>query len=138
MTVIAKADLNRLTSRYRSDAEEWWATFGPALLEGEFSCAVVVTEYEPATLHLLGEDYTPDFYHVLADGREVWVEIKAPLAAYDRKTGKRLAFRGRRGMQDARSKLRAAAQKFPYWHFLEVRKFLDGNLELEHMKADAP
>lgn len=138
MTVIARADLDRLTSRYKSQTEAWWAAFGPALIEDEFKQDVVVTEYEPVTLHLLGEDYTPDFLHILANGWQVYVEVKAPLQAVDPKTGKRRAFRQVRNQQDARSKLRAAAEKFPYWHFIEYRKFLDGTHELEHIKTGLP
>ena len=134
--IVAKADLARLTSKYRSQTEEWWATFGPAILEDEFHCEVVITEYEPVTLHMTGNDYTPDFYHILADGREVWVEVKAPLAQRN-KAGKR-AFRGQQNMRDARSKLREAAESFPYWQFIEVRKFLDGNLEIERIGNGRP
>lgn len=141
--IIARADLERLTSRYRSKAEEWWATFGPAILEGELrrlnpeaAYAVVITEYEPVTLHMAGNDYTPDFLHILSDGRMVFVEVKAPLAQRNR-AGKR-AFRGQQNMRDARSKLREAAESFPYWQFVEVRKFLDGNLEIELIANGRP
>ena len=141
--IIARADLEHLTSRYRSKTEEWWATFGPAILEGELrrlnpeaACAVVITEYEPVTLHMAGNDYTPDFLHILADGRMVFVETKAPLAQRNQ-AGKR-AFRGQQNMRDARSKLREAAESFPYWQFVEVRKFLDGNLEIECIANGRP
>jgi hypothetical protein len=134
--ILALADLERLTSRYRSKAEEWWGTFGEAILADELGQEVVVTAYEPVTLHMPGNDYTPDFMHVLANGWICFVEVKAPLFERD-KAGKR-AFRGKQNMRDARSKLREAAETFPYFRFIEVRKFGTGAVEIEQVSSGRP
>jgi len=117
MTVIARANLAALLPRYDSQAEVWWATHGALLIADELNTAVALTEYHALTWHVPGGSYTPDFTHILADGRLVQVEIKGS--------------RAQRGYRDARSKLRAAASRYPWATWFEARLDGRGGFELE-------
>ena len=79
----------------------------PTIIEGATGQAVVLTMYEPVTFHIPGSNYTPDFLHILADGEQCFVEVKGSKA--------------QRGYRDARAKLRAAADVFPFYSWFEVR-----------------
>jgi hypothetical protein len=106
MTITARALLDFASQDYKSKAERHWAANGPLLIADEFFTAVAVTLYEPISFSLPGGRYTPDFLHILATGEMVFVEIKAT--------------RKQKNYRDARSKLRAAAELYPYFYFVEA------------------
>ena len=106
-TITALANVQALMPRYDSDSEEWWASYGALLLGDEAGSPVALTQYHALTLHLPGGSYTPDFLHILADGRLVVVEVKGS--------------QKQRGYRDARAKLRAAADLYRWATFYEAR-----------------
>ncbi len=107
MSDLARADITRLLPTFDSQAEAWWDTHGPLLLADELRCAVALTQYHAITVHLPGGSYTPDFLHILADGRLILVEIKGS--------------KQQRGYRDARAKLRAAADLYRWATWYECR-----------------
>jgi len=104
---MARANLAALVDPYRSNAERDWARLGALILSDEFGEAVLLTLYEPIRLSIPGGHYTPDFLHILEDGRTLFVEVKGS--------------KKQKGYRDARSKLRAAAEIFNFWTFAEAR-----------------
>lgn len=117
----ARASVAALVRGFDSKAETWWNVYGPALLSDEIGTPVVETRYHWMTVHLPGGSYTPDFYHILEDGREVLVEIKGSKA--------------QKNYRDARSKLRAAADLGRQWLWYECRVDGHGNFELERIEV---
>jgi hypothetical protein len=105
--LLVRVNLAALVPAFDSREEEWWNTHGYLLIGNEFGCDVIKTDYHGLTFHLDGERYTPDFAHVLADGRLVIVEIKA---GTPNDNGKLVC--KTKNYRDARSKLRAAAERF--------------------------
>lgn len=117
--ITAKALLEFAGKEYKSNGERRWANEGAAIIHTEFMAPVAVTLYEPISFNVPGGRYTPDFLHILSTGEMVFVEIKAT--------------RLQKNYRDARSKLRAAAEVYPYFHWVEVitpsRKFPHWSLE---------
>jgi hypothetical protein len=114
--IEAKANITRLVDPYRSKAERDWSNLGPVILPDELGGSVVVTHYEPMTIHLPGGKFTPDFLHILNDGRLVFCEVKGS--------------KRQKNYRDARSKLRAAACIHPWATWIEARQSR-GGWELE-------
>lgn len=112
----ARADVGRLMADKRSTAEREWEREGWMLLlpvlERDPAERVLLTLYEPLTLNLPGGRYTPDYLHILSSGEQIFVEIKGS--------------KKQKGYRDARSKLRAAAEVFPFWTFVEAMGGRDG------------
>lgn len=119
--LLAIADLSKLIPVYDSKAEEWWAEKGAWLLGDEIGCPVVDTYYHAVTVHLAGERYTPDFLHLLRDGRLVFVEVKGSTK--------------QKGYRDARSKLRAASVMFRWATWYEAIVGRDGWERLELIRG---
>lgn len=95
------ANLDALIPQYKSKAEEDYAIFGAAIIPQELGQLVVLTMYEPMAFYIPGGRYRPDFMHLLEDGSVVFVEVKK---------NKHL-----KSYRDSRSKLRAAAEVFPFF-----------------------
>ena len=102
--ITAKALLDFTQDRYKSVYEEIWASEGALLIADLFITPVAITLYEPISFHVPGGRYTPDFQHILQTGEIVFVEIKAT--------------RFQKNFRDAHSKLRAAAEVYPYYHWI--------------------
>lgn len=117
LAILARADVTRLLPNYDSHAEEWWARYGNLLLAHDLGCPVVLTEYHPWTWNLPGNHYTPDFLHILEDGRLVCVEVKGS--------------KSQKNYRDARSKLRLAADLFRWLTWIEARVDGRGGCEIE-------
>jgi hypothetical protein len=127
--IMARANLAALIPTYDSKAEEWWAQYGPLLMADELKQPVELTQYHALTFHLPGGSYTPDFLHILADGTQVQVEVKALIVGRDGKPNNHV----QKGYRDARSKLRAAADVFRWLTWYEVRVGARGAFELERI-----
>lgn len=93
-------------NRYKSGLEKRWGAFGPALISDEFGSPVIETKYEPFSLNMSGGSYTPDFMHVLEDGRIVIVETKGNMRM--------------KNARDSRTKFRAVANDFSIFYFVWV------------------
>jgi hypothetical protein len=106
MTIQARADLAALLPAFDSKENVWWSQYGDLLIADELGQRVMLSQYQPVTFHLPGGRYTPDFLHILADGRLVFVEIKGSTH--------------QRNYRDARSKLRAAAELYAWTTFYEA------------------
>lgn len=104
--LTARARLLALIPAFDSEGERWWQQYGALLLGDEAGSAVVWTQYHPLTFRLPGGSYTPDFLHILADGRIVLVEVKGS--------------KQQKGYRDARSKLRAAAEVYGWLVWYEA------------------
>lgn len=145
MLIEARANVEALMPKYDSKAEEWWASQGHFLLGDEVGCQVVLTQYHPLTFHVPGGNYTPDFLHILADGRLCVIEIKALILKNKvisnddgTHTVKQVHNSGaQRGYRDARAKLRAAATIFGWATWYEVRIARPGVFELERIDGRA-
>lgn len=101
----ARADVEALVLKYKSNSERKFATFAVALIGTHFGYDVMWMEYEPIRLKIPGGHYTPDFMAILRDGTAVFVEVKGS--------------RKQRNYRDARSKLRAAAEIYPFFTWCE-------------------
>jgi hypothetical protein len=84
-----------------------FAKVGALVLRGILGKKIIHLDYHPVAFLLPGETYKCDFLALACDGSQYFVECKG--------TNKSKNYR------DARSKLRAAAARFPYWNFLEAR-----------------
>lgn len=102
----AKADLDALIPKYKSNAEREWASLGNAILQDHFDTPVAYQHYEPVRFAIPGGKYTPDFLHVLEDGRIVFVEVKGS--------------KKQRGYRSSRQKLRAAAEMYPFFTWVQA------------------
>ena len=116
---FAIADLSRLIDPYRSKAEAQWTRISYLYIEDWFKCQVVRELYEPISLKLPCGNYTPDFMVILSDGRVVFVEVKGSTR--------------QKNYRDARSKLRAAAEVYPFFIFMQATGRLEA-WELEEIK----
>ena len=101
----AIADVAALTPQYRSKTEGYWAQMGNVYIADEFNARVMWEGYERARLSIPGGFYTPDFMYILENGQTIFVEIKGS--------------KRQKNYRDARSKLRAAANVYPFWTFVE-------------------
>jgi len=104
MKVIA--NVAPLSPSYKSSSELKFAQLAGPLLEAHFESRVMWLAYEPMRFRVPGGHYTPDFGAVLEDGRMVFVEVKGS--------------RKQKGYRDARSKLRAAAEWYAMFTWIEV------------------
>lgn len=95
-----------VATAYKSKLEARWAGIGPGIVGEIMGAAVVETKYEPFSLNISGGSYTPDFMHILIDGRIVIVETKGNIRM--------------RNARDSRSKFRAAANDFSIFYFVWV------------------
>lgn len=102
----AKANISALVPQYRSKIEEDFATFGPIYLADHFGERVQVMMYEPFRLKIPGGHYTPDWLAILQSGTVVIVESKGS--------------KRQKNYRDARTKLRAVAEHFPFFTFVEA------------------
>ena len=102
--ITAKALLDFAQHKYKSVYEELWASEGALIIQHELLTPVAVTLYEPMTFRIPGGRYSPDFQHILKTGEIVFVEVKAT--------------RMQKNFRDAHSKLRAAAEVYPYYHWI--------------------
>ena len=118
--MIARADVTAIAPQFDSKAELWWDKYGALLLADELGVGIALTQYHPISFYLPGGSYTPDFLHVLADGRLVFVEIKGSTK--------------QRNYRDARSKLRAAAALYRWASFYEVIVSRDSVEKIEEIK----
>jgi len=107
----AKALIDFAAKR-RSAAEDRWESEGSIILQAHTELTTLAMRYEPVRFRIPGGHYTPDFMHILADRTIAFVEIKAS--------------RKQKGYRDARSKLRAAAELYPWFHWFEARLTRDG------------
>lgn len=123
VATLARADVAALAPTYKSAAEEWWANMGPIIIGDELGSPVVDARYEPLALRIPGGSYKFDFYYLLADGREVALEVKGS--------------KRQKNYRDARSHLRAAAEWWPQWTWYEVRIARPGVFELERIDGRA-
>lgn len=103
----AVANLDALFPVYKSEAERAWAAIGELILAADFEQRVMLTMYEPVALRLPGGSYKPDFMHILETGQVIFCEVKAS--------------KHQKNYRDARSKLRAAAEVYGFWTFVEAR-----------------
>ena len=101
----AKANVQVLAPQYKSGSEAQFALLGRAILREHFDVAVGAMFYEPCRWKIPGGHYTPDFMAILEDGRVVFVEVKGS--------------RKQKGYRDARSKLRAAAEIYKMFTWIE-------------------
>ncbi len=137
--VLARADVRKLMPAVKSHEEAWWQTHGALYVANEFGCAVAVTLYEPASWSIPGGSYKPDFLHMLADGRMVFVEVKALILkdkVITRRDGTAEVKQvhnsaAQHGYRDARLRLRAAAEVYPYFVWCEARIGKRGAFEFE-------
>lgn len=118
--LVARADLSALLPKYDSAGERWWATYGPLLIAGDAHQPVALTLAHPLAFAVPGGRYTPDFLHILQDGRLVLVEIKGS--------------KRQPNYRDARSKLRAAAELYPWAAWVEARVDGRGACEIEWLR----
>ena len=106
---------------YASKAEADWAGAGPMHLYGKFGSHTVFSGYEWLGFSIPGGRYTPDFFHILEDGRFVIVEVKG-----SKKQG---------SYRDSRARLRVAASLNPWAIFVMALKSpTGGGWELEIIK----
>ena len=109
---------------YDSKTEQQFAKVGTILLYGFLDKKIVHLEYHPIQFVLLGEIYEIDFLAIAADGEQFFVECKGTNES--------------KNYRDARSKLRAAAARFPFWNFIEARwpdQKYEMAWELEHISG---
>ncbi len=118
--MYAKADLSLLEPTYRSKTEDRWAREGGAQLEALLGIKPVWTQYEPFSIRIPGGRYTPDFFYIFEDGRMGFVEVKAS--------------KHQRSYRSSRAKLRAAAETYPFFIWVEARPLGD-TWELEVINA---
>jgi len=105
----ARANVAALKPQYRSKVEEAWADIGAIYIAAEFDARVVWQMYEPATLTLSFKPratYMPDFLYILETGQVVFVEVKSR--------------KGGRGYTATRSRIRIAADRFPFFTFVQA------------------
>lgn len=103
---MAGANPDALIPKYKSKAEETWAVYGDALLKDEMGSDCRLQMYEPLRFKIPGGWYKPDFLHLMSDGTIVLVEVKGS--------------KKQRGYRSSRQKLRAAAEIYPFWRWLQV------------------
>jgi hypothetical protein len=128
-------DTASLPPKFDSKLEELWYAEGWLWLASEFGDAVVRTWYHPLTLHLPGMNYTPDFQHVLSDGRMLFVECKARIVTdvvRELKDGTAQvrqinAASKQRGYRATRLALHAAQAFWPWAVWCEVRIGVERN-----------
>ncbi len=96
-----------LPAPFKSAEEALWAEQS-ALELGRLGLVANLTEYEPLRFSVGGGWYTPDFLHILQDGRIVLVEVKGS--------------RYQPSYRASRTKLKAAAEKFPYFYWLQATR----------------
>lgn len=101
----AKANAAALVPQYKSGSERQFALLGRAILREHFDVAVAAMFYEPCRWKIPGGNYTSDFMAVMEDGRIVLVEVKGS--------------RKQKGYRDARSKLRAVAEIYQFFTWIE-------------------
>lgn len=102
----AIADVKALIPQYKSKAEGTFAGFNTVFWHAYLGSDLVLLLYEPCRWAISGGHYTPDFMAVLEDGRMVFVEVKGS--------------KKQRNYRDARSKLRAAVEIYPFFTWIEV------------------
>ena len=102
----ATADVTTLIPVYKSHCERRFAGLGATLLGAHFGAECLRFDYEPLRFKVPGGFYTTDWLALLADGRVVFVEVKGS--------------KKQKGYRDARSKLRAAAEIYCWWTWVEV------------------
>jgi hypothetical protein len=115
-TQVDTQALVKLIDPFKSQTERTWAQIGGFILEDELGVGTLLQQYEPMTFHIPGGRYRPDFLHILADGRMVFVECKGS--------------KKQRNYRDARSKLRATASLHPWATWIEARR-IGENWEIE-------
>ncbi len=115
----AKAQLSRLLDPYKSKTEARWAQIGAAWMGGCYGVDVLEWRYEPISFTLPGGSYKPDFMYIFSDGMVIFVEVKGSTH--------------QKNYRDARSKLRAAAELYPWFVFCEVKP-VGGNWDIEEIK----
>ncbi len=137
--ILARADVRKLMPTFRSAEERWWHTHGALVIGNEFGADVLRTFYEPASWAIPGGTYKPDWLHVLADGRLVFVETKALILKnkiIDRADGTSEVkqvhnSRAQHGYRDARLRLRSAAECYGFFVWVEARIGKHGEHEIE-------
>lgn len=128
MTVAEYRALTNRKARVRKDEfdsehERIWHEHGRIVFLAEHGEEYMIREmrHHPVALRIPGGRYTPDFMVVTLqlDGRyDYWfIEIKP--ADRISKSGKMV--RPGKNRRDARAKLRAAAEVYPFWKFVEAR-----------------
>ena len=120
--VEARANIDALIPQYRSGAEQVFARMGPILLADEFGSNVALMEYERMRFRVPGGWYTPDFSVILDDRRLIFVEVKGSTH--------------QKGYRDARSKLRAVADLYPWVTWIEAIPDRGGGWSLERIKPE--
>lgn len=115
----ARVDVARLVEPYKSKTEKAWSKIGALWVGDWYQSQVLDERYEPLTFRLLGGSYTPDFGYLLSDGRLVFVETKGSTH--------------QKNYRDARSKIRAAAELYPWFIFCEARPVKGGNWHFEEI-----
>lgn len=102
------AEMLKFLATARSGTEAEWLSQGHIpLIENVTGQKVVFWNYEWVTFRLPGASYTPDYFYLLDNGIQVYVEVKGSKAQAN--------------YRDARSKLRAAASLNPWARFFEAR-----------------
>ncbi len=92
---------------YDSRIEEKWVTSGNIYLQDFFNATCIRTDYQPITFNLPGPiQYTPDFLHILADGRVIICEIKNSPK--------------NKGHQTTLNKIKTAQEIYPYFIYIIV------------------
>lgn len=119
MSDLALALVNRFVDPYKSKAEAAWSQVNALWLEDWFQCKLVRQFYEPLSFKLPGGSYTPDFLSILADGRMVFTEVKGS--------------KHQKNYRDARSKLRAAAELYPFFIWTQATQAGRGAWDFEEV-----
>lgn len=90
---------------YDSRIEEEWHNSGSIYLVHYFNQNCIRTDYQPITFNLPGKiSYTPDFLHILADGRVIICEIKNSPK--------------NKGYQTTLNKIKTAQEIYPYFIYI--------------------
>lgn len=115
------------TDPYKSDVERRWAREGHLHLIAEFweGRYVAETVYEGVSFSVAGGRFKPDFFLVL-DSPEDDIE---PVFCFVEVKGRRPS--AQRNYRDSRSKLRAAAERYPWFYFYQAHPVKGGRWEIE-------
>ena len=73
---LALKGFARFLLKAESAQEIKWLKFATTVIKETFKSDVIITKPKPCSFNLPANSYTPDFLHILKDGRRVYVEVK--------------------------------------------------------------